>query len=39
MGLGLAMVKKMVQDYHGDISVESIVGEKTKFTISLLSNH
>ena len=39
MGLGLAMIKKMVQDYHGEISVESVVGEKTKFTISLLSNH
>lgn len=35
MGLGLTMVRKMVEDYKGEISVTSEVGKGSKFTISL----
>lgn len=38
MGLGLAMVRKMIEDYEGDISVQSEVGRGTTFLISLPSN-
>ncbi len=38
MGLGLTMVKKMVEDYKGKITVNSEVGRGTKFTISLPAN-
>lgn len=38
MGLGLTMVRKMVEDYKGEISVKSTVGKGTMFTISLPSN-
>lgn len=38
MGLGLTMVKRMIQDYHGEISVQSELGKRTRFTISLPSN-
>lgn len=35
MGLGLAMVKQMVKLHHGTISVRSILGEGTCFTVTL----
>ena len=35
MGLGLTMVRKMVEDYKGEISVKSELGKGTTFTISL----
>ena len=38
MGLGLTMVRKMIEDYKGEISVKSQVGKGTTFTISLPSN-
>lgn len=38
MGLGLTMVRKMVEDYGGEIAVKSTIGKGTKFTISLPSN-
>ncbi|WP_124639447.1 sensor histidine kinase [Amniculibacterium aquaticum] len=38
MGLGLTMVKRMIQDYHGEIQVSSVVGKGTKFTITMPSN-
>ena len=38
MGLGLTMVRKMVEDYKGDISVNSEVGKGTIFTISFPNN-
>ena len=38
MGLGLTMVRKMVEDYQGQITVKSEVGVGTKFVISLPSN-
>ena len=38
MGLGLTMVRKMIEDYKGEISVKSEVGKGTTFTISLPSN-
>lgn len=34
-GLGLTMVKKMIQEYHGSISVQSEEGVGTRFTIIL----
>jgi signal transduction histidine kinase len=37
-GLGLTMVRKMVEDYKGEISVKSEVGKGSTFTISLASN-
>lgn len=38
MGLGLTMVRKMVEDYGGKISLNSEVGKGTKFMISLPTN-
>lgn len=38
MGLGLTMVRKMVEDYKGEISVKSEIGKGTAFTISLPNN-
>jgi signal transduction histidine kinase len=38
MGLGLTMVKRMIEDYHGEISVESELGKKTRFSIALPTN-
>ncbi|MDP2454219.1 MULTISPECIES: PAS domain-containing sensor histidine kinase [unclassified Kaistella] len=38
MGLGLTMVRKMVEDYKGEISVKSEVGKGTSFIISLPNN-
>ena len=38
MGLGLSMVKKMIEDYGGEIKVVSEEGKGTKFLISLPSN-
>lgn len=38
MGLGLTMVRKMVEDYKGEISVNSEVGKGSTFTILLPSN-
>ncbi|WP_209390550.1 HAMP domain-containing sensor histidine kinase [Chryseobacterium sp. RR2-3-20] len=38
MGLGLSMVRKMVEDYKGEISVKSEVGKGTTFTITLPTN-
>ena len=38
MGLGLTMVRKMIEDYGGEISVNSEVGIGTRFTILLPSN-
>lgn len=35
MGLGLTMVRKMVEDYGGEISVQSVVGKGSKFLISM----
>ena len=37
-GLGLTMVRKMVEDYRGDISVESETGKGTTFIIHLPTN-
>lgn len=38
MGLGLSMVKKMVEDYKGEIVVSSEIGYGAKFTITLPTN-
>ncbi|WP_312322577.1 HAMP domain-containing sensor histidine kinase [Soonwooa sp.] len=38
MGLGLTMVRKMIEDYGGEISVKSEVGKGTIFTIMLPTN-
>ncbi|QDP84665.1 HAMP domain-containing histidine kinase [Chryseobacterium sp. SNU WT5] len=38
MGLGLTMVRKMVQDYQGEITVKSEIGKGTTFTILLPTN-
>lgn len=37
-GLGLTMVRKMVEDYKGEISVKSELGKGTTFTIALPNN-
>ena len=37
-GLGLTMVRKMVEDYKGEISVKSELGKGSTFTISLPTN-
>ncbi|HPZ25078.1 MAG TPA: HAMP domain-containing sensor histidine kinase, partial [Kaistella sp.] len=37
-GLGLTMVRKMVEDYKGEITVQSEVGKGSTFTISLPNN-
>jgi len=38
MGLGLTMVRKMIEDYNGEITVKSEEGVGTKFIISLPCN-
>lgn len=38
MGLGLTMVRKMIEDYNGEISVKSVEGAGARFTILLPSN-
>ncbi len=38
MGLGLTMVRKMIEDYKGEISVKSEVGKGSTFTILLPNN-
>ncbi len=38
MGLGLTMVRRMIEEYQGEITVKSQVGKGTKFTITLPSN-
>lgn len=38
MGLGLSMVRKMVEDYKGEISVKSEVGKGSTFIITLPTN-
>ena len=38
MGLGLTMVRKMIEDYKGEISIKSELGKGTTFTISLPNN-
>lgn len=38
MGLGLTMVRKMIEDYEGTITVRSDEGKGTRFLISLPSN-
>ena len=37
-GLGLTMVRKMVEDYKGEISVQSEIGKGSTFTILLPTN-
>ena len=34
-GLGLALCKKIIEEHHGKIRVESAVGKGTSFTIRL----
>ena len=38
MGLGLTMVKKMVDDYKGEIHAKSEIGKGTKFILNLPTN-
>lgn len=38
MGLGLSMVRKMVEDYKGEISVKSEIDKGSTFTITLPTN-
>ncbi len=38
MGLGLSMVRKMVEDYKGEITVKSEVGKGSTFTVTLPVN-
>lgn len=38
MGLGLSMVRKMVEDYQGQIEVQSHVGKGSVFTITFPAN-
>lgn len=38
MGLGLTMVKKMVDDYKGEIQAKSEIGKGTKFILNLPTN-
>ncbi|MBQ0151559.1 MAG: HAMP domain-containing histidine kinase [Chryseobacterium sp.] len=38
MGLGLSMVRKMIEDYKGQISVKSEKGKGSTFTITLPTN-
>jgi len=38
-GLGLSIVKKCVDLHKGQITVDSVVGEGTKFTVTLPRNH
>lgn len=38
MGLGLSMVRKMVEDYKGEITVKSEVGKGSTFIITLPTN-
>lgn len=38
MGLGLAMVRKMIEDYKGEITVKSEIGKGSTFTITLPTN-
>ncbi|KQT15268.1 histidine kinase [Chryseobacterium sp. Leaf404] len=38
MGLGLAMVRKMIEDYKGEITVKSEKGKGATFTITLPTN-
>lgn len=38
MGLGLAMVKKMIEDYQGSIEVKTVVNDGTRFTINFPKN-
>lgn len=38
MGLGLAMVKNIVETYQGNISLQSVEGKGTTFTVSIPKN-
>ncbi|WP_415329095.1 sensor histidine kinase [Chryseobacterium sp. MMS23-Vi53] len=38
MGLGLSMVRKMIEDYKGEITVKSELGKGSTFTITLPTN-